>query len=137
MPASTQPQDSLSGLVRAVLEVSLRTSIFMALLIVFSSAMYSRMPAPALQETPTSDSSATPPLTNSNPPPKARVVEATEDYFGTRLVDPYRWMESGGDELKQWMTAQGAYTDRVLPPSRAASNSQRVCMNSRSLAAWS
>lgn len=105
---------SLSGLVTAVLEVSLRNSIFIALLIVFSSAMYSQMPAPAVKETPTSNSSASAPLTNSNPPPKAPVAEVTEDYFGTRIVDPYRWMESGGDELKQWMTAQGAYTDRVL-----------------------
>jgi prolyl oligopeptidase len=47
-------------------------------------------------------------------PPKARVAEVTDDYFGTPIVDPYRWMESGGDELKQWMANQGQYTEHVL-----------------------
>ena len=44
-------------------------------------------------------------------PPKARVAEVTDDYFGIRLADPYRWMESGGDELADWVTRQGAYTE--------------------------
>jgi prolyl oligopeptidase len=107
---------SLSGL----FEVGMRNSIFIALLTVFSSAMYSQTPVPAAVETRTSDSAVRAQRTNSNPPPKARVAEVTEDYFGTHLVDPYRWMESGGDELKQWMAAQGAYTDHVLAalPSR-------------------
>jgi len=48
------------------------------------------------------------------PPPKARVAEVTDDYFGTKLVDPYRWMETGGDELTKWLASQGAYTERRL-----------------------
>jgi prolyl oligopeptidase len=53
-------------------------------------------------------------VTDLGAPPAARVDEVTDDYFGTRLKDPYRWMESGGDELNTWMAAQGAYTRRVL-----------------------
>ena len=47
-------------------------------------------------------------------PPKARTAEVTDDYFGTKLSDPYRWMETGGDELTKWLTSQGAYTQRQL-----------------------
>jgi prolyl oligopeptidase len=47
-------------------------------------------------------------------PPKARAAEVMDDYFGTRLADPYRWMESGGDELADWITRQGAYTECLL-----------------------
>src|SRR5690242_8971100 len=47
-------------------------------------------------------------------PPAARVAPVTDDYAGTKLVDGYRWMESGGDELGRWMRGQGDYTARVL-----------------------
>jgi prolyl oligopeptidase len=52
--------------------------------------------------------------TDGGIPPKARVADVTDDYFGTSIIDPYRWMESGGDELKQWMESQGEYTERLL-----------------------
>jgi prolyl oligopeptidase len=59
-------------------------------------------PAPVASQTP------------ADAPPVARVAEVTDDYFGTRLADPYRWMESGGDELAHWITDQGSYTRRRL-----------------------
>jgi prolyl oligopeptidase len=52
--------------------------------------------------------------TSCTAPPKARVAEVMDDYFGIRLADPYRWMESGGDELAHWVTRQGAYTECQL-----------------------
>ena len=52
--------------------------------------------------------------TSADAPPVARVAEVTGDYFGTRLADPYRWMESGGDELAHWIADQGSYTRRRL-----------------------
>ena len=55
---------------------------------------------------------AVPPATAA--PPKARTVEVTDDYFGTKVADPYRWMEKGGEELTQWLRAQSAYTERQL-----------------------
>ncbi len=51
--------------------------------------------------------------TPTEPPTKARTVEVTGN-FGTRLADPYRWMESGGDELAQRLASQRAYTERQL-----------------------
>jgi prolyl oligopeptidase len=66
---------------------------------------------------PQAETRATPPAATpaaSDTPPKARTVEVTDDYFGTKLADPYRWMEKGGDELTQWLRAQNAYTERQL-----------------------
>jgi prolyl oligopeptidase len=46
----------------------------------------------------------------------------TDEYFGTRIVDPYRWMESMDAETVDWMKAQGRYTRGLLDsiPGRAA-----------------
>jgi prolyl oligopeptidase len=62
--------------------------------------------------TPVSALAVTPSATDT--PPKARTTEVTDDYFGTKLADPYRWMETGGDELTKWLTSQGAYTQQQL-----------------------
>jgi prolyl oligopeptidase len=41
--------------------------------------------------------------------------EVTEDYFGTKVTDPYRWLESTNDpEVAAWMKAQNDYTRRIL-----------------------
>ena len=46
---------------------------------------------------------------------KAPVREVTDTYFGTKVVDPYRWMEDlKGPEMVTWMKAQSAYTRRYL-----------------------
>jgi prolyl oligopeptidase len=48
-------------------------------------------------------------------PPVAPVKEITDDYFGTKIVDPYRWMEDGKSaELAGWMKAQNDYTRALL-----------------------
>lgn len=54
-------------------------------------------------------------------PPRARIAPVTDDYFGTRVVDPYRWMEAEDAEWLAYAKAQGAYTDKVLAsiPGRA------------------
>ena len=42
-------------------------------------------------------------------PPPPRPV--TEDYFGTKITDDYRYMESPGDpDFAKWIRAEGAYT---------------------------
>ncbi len=44
-------------------------------------------------------------------PPIAPVREVTNDYFGTKITDPYRWMEEPKSaELAEWMKAQNDYT---------------------------
>ena len=56
-------------------------------------------------------------------PPAAPVEPVTDDYHGTPVVDPYRWMESGKDpRWLPWLQSQAAHADRVLArlPGRAA-----------------
>jgi prolyl oligopeptidase len=62
------------------------------------------------QSTPLSSPSATP-----SPPPVSPVRPATNDYYGTKVVDPYRYMENPQDpEVQAWMKAQNDYTRAVL-----------------------
>lgn len=56
-------------------------------------------------------------------PPAAPIDVVTDDYHGTTVDDPYRWMESGKDpRWLPWLKAQAAHTDAVLGalPGRAA-----------------
>jgi len=48
-------------------------------------------------------------------PPVAPVRPVTDDYYGTKVVDPYRWMEDrNAPEFIDYMKAQGAYARSVL-----------------------
>ena len=48
-------------------------------------------------------------------PPKTPVRDVTEEYFGVKVVDPYRWLENTSDpEVVAWMKAQNDYTREVL-----------------------
>ena len=49
-------------------------------------------------------------------PPVAEVRPAADTYFGTTVVDPYRWMETGADELLTYMKAENAVTIQALKP---------------------
>ena len=47
--------------------------------------------------------------------PKTPVREVTDDYFGTKVTDPYRWLENTSDaEVVAWMKAQNDYTREAL-----------------------
>lgn len=55
-------------------------------------------------------------------PPVAPVRPVTDTYFGTPVVDNYRYMENLDDpEVQSWMKAQSAYTRKILDsiPGRA------------------
>lgn len=48
-------------------------------------------------------------------PATAPVHEVTDNYFGTQITDPYRWMEEpGSTELGSWMKQQNDYTRSQL-----------------------
>jgi len=48
-------------------------------------------------------------------PPVAPIRPVTDDYYGTKVTDPYRYMENLKDpEVQAWMKAQNDYTRAVL-----------------------
>jgi prolyl oligopeptidase len=48
-------------------------------------------------------------------PPATKQQPVTDDYFGHKVVDDYRWLEDGSSpETQQWVGAQLAYTRGVL-----------------------
>ncbi|HXH27601.1 MAG TPA: prolyl oligopeptidase family serine peptidase, partial [Candidatus Polarisedimenticolia bacterium] len=56
-------------------------------------------------------------------PPATRIDNVTDVVHGTRIVDPYRWLENGDSpEVQRWVEAQNAYTHKRLDayPDRAA-----------------
>lgn len=55
--------------------------------------------------------------------PETKTVEVVDDYFGTKVADPYRWLENNDSpEVAAWVEAQNkvtfAYLDEI--PYRAA-----------------
>jgi len=50
-------------------------------------------------------------------PPKAEVRPLAEDMHGTKIVDPYRWLEDGSSaDTQKWVAEEMAYTRTVLDP---------------------
>jgi prolyl oligopeptidase len=57
------------------------------------------------------------------PRPDTRQVTQVDDFFGTRIDDPYRWLENTDDpEVVAWQRAQATHTRELLDalPGRAA-----------------
>lgn len=47
--------------------------------------------------------------------PKTPIREVTDDYFGTKVSDPYRWLENTSDPaVTSWMKAENDYTRESL-----------------------
>jgi len=54
-------------------------------------------------------------VSSSVKPPDTPKHEITDDYFGTKIADPYRWLENlKSAEVSAWMKAQNDYTRSVL-----------------------
>ena len=74
----------------------------------------------AMAQNHNSDASST---MNIPKPPATQQQPVTDDYFGHKVVDPYRWLEDGSSpETQQWVAEQLAYTRSILDrlPGRAA-----------------
>jgi prolyl oligopeptidase len=54
----------------------------------------------------------------ANKPPVTEARPVVDDYFGTKITDPYRWMEAGPTDPKflEFLKAQNEYTHVVLAP---------------------
>jgi prolyl oligopeptidase len=49
------------------------------------------------------------------PPPVAAVKPVTDDYFGTKVVDDYRWLEDAkSPQTLAWIKQENAYTQKYL-----------------------
>ena len=47
--------------------------------------------------------------------PESRKVDTTDDYFGIKVADPYRWLEDdNSEETKQWVQQQNKVTNSYL-----------------------
>src|SRR6185312_6619980 len=47
--------------------------------------------------------------------PETRKTNQTDDYFGTKVADPYRWLEDDrSEETKNWVIAQNKVTSAYL-----------------------
>jgi prolyl oligopeptidase len=56
------------------------------------------------------------------PPPAAEAIPVADDYFGTKILDSYRWLEDGkSPETRAFIDAQNAYTARYLKQARIRS----------------
>jgi prolyl oligopeptidase len=64
--------------------------------------------------------------------PDARTVEQFDDYHGTRVADPYRWLEdTDAPETRTWIEAQNRLTEQYL-----AGIPQRAAIHRRLTALW-
>ena len=53
--------------------------------------------------------------------PQPRTGDSSDNYFGTDVADPYRWMEDlNSPELTQWIDAENAITFTYLNAFRRA-----------------
>jgi prolyl oligopeptidase len=53
------------------------------------------------------------------PPPDVEAVPVTDDYFGTKILDNYRWLEDANSpETKAFIDAENAYTQRYMEQAR-------------------
>ena len=58
--------------------------------------------------------------------PTARTVEVVDDYHGTKVADPYRWMEDLNDpQLAAWIAQQNALSEAYLRQSPLRAHFQR------------
>ncbi len=47
--------------------------------------------------------------------PKTEKVDVVDDYFGTKVPDPYRWLEDvNSDKVKKWVEAENEITEKYL-----------------------
>src|ERR1700737_939535 len=66
------------------------------------------------------------------PYPDAPRVDQIDDYFGTRVADPYRWLEEvDSEQTRRWIAEENALTESVL-----ATVPQREAIRARLTEVW-
>jgi prolyl oligopeptidase len=64
----------------------------------------------------TAQSSGSSSLAANSKPPAAKAGDVVTDYFGTKVADPYRWMEKGAEDpqVLEFLKTQNNYTRSIL-----------------------
>jgi len=71
--------------------------------------------APALRRVRAADDAAVPAPDHVAAPPPTQVENVTDDYFGTKVTDPYRWLEDqNSSATRKWIDDENSYTDGML-----------------------
>ncbi len=71
-------------------------------------------------------------MTSRLPYPDAPRVDQIDDYFGTRVADPYRWLEDvDSDQTRRWIDEENRLTESVLE-----TVTQREAIRSRLTGVW-
>jgi prolyl oligopeptidase len=71
-------------------------------------------------------------ITTSGEYPQAERLDHVDDYHGTRVADPYRWLEDvDAPQTGAWVEAQNALTERIL-----ARSDRRAGIRARLIALW-
>lgn len=53
------------------------------------------------------------------PPPEVKKIPVTDDYFGTKITDDYRWLEDAkSPETQAFISEENAYTERYMEQAR-------------------
>ncbi len=59
--------------------------------------------------------SGAPDAMHAAPPPVTRVANVIDDYSGTKVTDPYRWLEDqNSPDTRAWITQQNNYTNSIV-----------------------
>jgi prolyl oligopeptidase len=96
-----------------------QASLAVTLLATFGANALAQTPAPTQRQLCPPSNALSAPLTY----PVTKKVDQTDNYFGTVVADPYRWLEDANSaETKQWVDAQNQVTQSYLAqiPARAA-----------------
>ena len=71
--------------------------------------------APAIWRVKAADTGAVPSPDHVSAPPATQVNQVTDDYFGTKVVDPYRWLEDqNSPATRKWIDDENTYTNGML-----------------------
>lgn len=70
---------------------------------------------PAIRRVTAADAAAAPSPDHVSAPPATQVIEVTDDYFGTKVIDPYRWLEDqNSPATRKWIDDENSYTNGML-----------------------